>query len=109
MVKLGGNALKGLSLMVLCLAAVSPERPVSSRAGYAQTFHRGFRPVGRRALRFIAFHEIAPSTPNIGPESQPSMRLATKAAVQFDISKHTRPVGRRALRIYMPHVAHVAF
>jgi hypothetical protein len=31
---------------------------VSSRAGYAGPFHRGFRPVGRRALRFIAFLEI---------------------------------------------------
>ena len=36
--------------------------PVSRRAGYASTFHRGFRPVRRRALRvnFISSHDRPP-------------------------------------------------
>ena len=41
---------------------------MSTRAGYARSFHRGFRPVGRRALRFIAFHEILRKPSNMDPE-----------------------------------------
>ena len=41
---------------------------MSSQAGDARTFRRECRPVGRRALRFIASHEITPSTRHVNPE-----------------------------------------
>ncbi len=43
---------------------------MSSQAGYVRTCDRGFRPVGRRALRLFACHEIKSSIPLINPEGR---------------------------------------
>jgi hypothetical protein len=47
---------------------IDPEGLCPHRPVLYICFNRGFRPVGRRALRFIASHEITPSSPDIDPE-----------------------------------------